>query len=113
MKSSSAVCVAAIKALCEATDVQIENSQIVDFSAAAQIAAGVSLTGSYDDSWAALEPGWKLVDINAEDAQSGLLLESPGPSADDWKVFSFVEVIEKKDLNLKILHFINKLSCKH
>ena len=86
LKSSSAVCVAAIKALCEATGVQIENSQIVDFSAAAQIAAGVSLTGSYDDSWAALEPGWKLVDINAEDARSGLLLESPGPSADDWKV---------------------------
>ena len=86
LKSSSAVSVAAIRALCDATEIELENSDIVDLSATAQLAAGVSLTGSYDDSWAAVEGGWKLVDINAEDARSGLLLESPGPSADDWDV---------------------------
>jgi len=86
LKSSSAVSVAAIRALCDATEIELENADIVDLSATAQLAAGVSLTGSYDDSWAAVEGGWKLVDINAEDARSGLLLESPGPSADDWDV---------------------------
>ena len=45
LKSSSAVSVAAIKALCEANEIQLDNAQIVD-----------------------------------------LLLESPGPSADDWNV---------------------------
>ena len=86
LKSSSAVAVAAIKALCAATEVEIENADIIDIAANAQLAAGVSITGSYDDSWAALEGGWKLIDANAEDARSGLLLESQGPPADDWKV---------------------------
>ncbi|MBT4066770.1 MAG: hypothetical protein HOE76_06095 [Euryarchaeota archaeon] len=86
LKSSAAVSVAAIRALCAATDTELDNSQIVDLSAAAQLAAGVSLTGSYDDSWAAVEGGWKLVDINAQDARSGVLLESKGPSSDDWNV---------------------------
>ena len=86
LKSSSAVAVAAIKALCAATEVEIENADIIDIAANAQLAAGVSITGSYDDSWAALEGGWKLIDANAEDARSGLLLESQGPPTDDWKV---------------------------
>ncbi len=86
LKSSAAVSVAAIRALCAATETELDNSQIVDLSAAAQLAAGVSLTGSYDDSWAAVEGGWKLVDINAQDARSGVLLESKGPSSDDWNV---------------------------
>ena len=86
LKSSSAISVAAIKALCDATGLELENADIVDIAAAAQLSAGVSITGSYDDSWAALEGGWKLVDANAEDARSGLLLESEGPSADDWTV---------------------------
>tara|TARA_B100000459_G_C8592647_1_gene208427 strand:- start:97 stop:978 length:882 start_codon:yes stop_codon:yes gene_type:complete len=86
LKSSSAVSVAAIKALCDATGLELENADIIDIAAAAQLSAGVSITGSYDDSWAALEGGWKLVDANAEDARSGLLLESEGPSSDDWTV---------------------------
>ena len=86
LKSSAAVSVAAIRALCDATGLELENADIVDLAASAQLSAGVSITGSYDDSWAALEGGWKLVDANAEDARSGLLLESPGPSSDDWAV---------------------------
>ncbi|MAX46153.1 MAG: shikimate kinase [Euryarchaeota archaeon] len=86
LKSSSAVSVAAIKALCDATGLELENADIIDIAAAAQLSAGVSITGSYDDSWAALEGGWKLVDANAEDARSGLLLESEGPSSEDWTV---------------------------
>ena len=86
LKSSSAVAVAAIKALCDASDYNLENADIVDIAAAAQLASGVSITGSYDDTWAALEGGWKLVNSNAEDARSGVLLESPGPNSDDWNV---------------------------
>ena len=86
LKSSSAISVAAIKALCDASEYDLENGDIVDIAAAAQLACGVSLTGSYDDTWAALEGGWKLVDSNAADARSGLLLESPGPNSDDWNV---------------------------
>lgn len=90
LKSSAAVSIAAIKALCDATETELENPDIVDISAAAQLAAGVSITGSYDDSWAALEGGWKLIDANAEDARSGLLLESQGPSSEDWKVILII-----------------------
>lgn len=86
LKSSSAVAIAAIKALCDASDYTLENADIVDIAAAAQLASGVSITGSYDDSWAALEGGWKLINANAEDARSGVLLESPGPNSDDWNV---------------------------
>ena len=86
LKSSAAVSIAAIKALCSATEIELDNAQIVDIAAAAQLSSGVSLTGSYDDSWAAIEGGWKLIDINAEDARTGILLESQGPTAEDWKV---------------------------
>ena len=86
LKSSSAISVAAIRALCDATDSTLDNADIVDIAAAAQLAAGVSITGSFDDSWAAIEGGWKLVDTNAESAQQGLLLESEGPKSEDWKV---------------------------
>ena len=86
LKSSAAVSIAAIKALCFATEIVLDNAQIVDIAAAAQLSSGVSLTGSYDDSWAAIEGGWKLIDINAEDARTGVLLESQGPTAEDWKV---------------------------
>lgn len=86
LKSSSAVSVAAIKALCDATGIELENADIVDIAASAQLASGVSITGSYDDSWAAIEGGWKLIDANAPDAKSGLLLESQGPLSEDWAV---------------------------
>ena len=86
LKSSSAVAVAAIRALCDATNTELSNGEIVDIAAAAQLASGVSITGSYDDSWAAIEGGWKLIDISAETAEQGLLLESPGPNSEDWTV---------------------------
>jgi shikimate kinase len=86
LKSSSAIAVAAIKALCDASDYSLDNADIVDIAAAAQITSGVSITGSYGDSWAALEGGWKLIDANAADARSGVLLESPGPNSEDWNV---------------------------
>ncbi len=85
LKSSAAVSVAAIRALADAMDIEMTNADIVDISAKAQSASGVSLTGSVDDSWAAAEGGWKLVDPNRPAAE-GILLEGDGPNAEDWDV---------------------------
>ena len=72
LKSSSAVAVAAIKALCDASDYNLENTDIVDIAAAAQLASGVSITGSYDDTWAALEGGgnWSIPTQRMQEAVS-------------------------------------------
>ena len=59
--------------LCDATDTEIENHQLMHMAALAQIDAGVSLTGSIGDAWAAAEGGWKLIDINAETIREGVL----------------------------------------
>ncbi len=85
LKSSAAVSVAAIRALAAAMDIEMTNAEIVDISAKAQSASGVSLTGSVDDSWAAAEGGWKLVDPNRPAAE-GILLEGDGPKSEDWDV---------------------------
>ena len=50
LKSSAAISVAALRALADATSKELANSDIVDMAAKAQLAAGVSLTGSVDDA---------------------------------------------------------------
>ena len=60
---------------------------VVDIATIAQLSSGVSLTGSIDDSWAAISGGWKLIDINAESASSGIIMEASGPVSEDWRVF--------------------------
>lgn len=89
LKSSAAVAVAALRALADSTSLQLSNSEIVDMAAKAQLAAGVSLTGSVDDAWAAAEGGWKLVDPNLPAAE-GVILQGQGPDADDWDVLILV-----------------------
>ncbi len=86
LKSSAAISIAAIKALCEATGTELEDAEIVSLSSQSQINAGVSITGSIDDAWACLTKGWKLIDANAEDITSGVIMEGPGPNPDDWIV---------------------------
>ncbi len=83
LKSSAAVSIAALRALCQATEKALANSDLVDMAADSQMRAGVSITGSIDDAWAAAEGGWKLVDTSLPAAE-GVLLESPGPAAEDW-----------------------------
>ena len=86
LKSSAAVSIAAIKALCEATDTELSDAEIVNLSSQAQIRAGVSITGSIDDSWACLTKGWKLIDANAENVSDGVVMSGPGLNSDDWIV---------------------------
>ena len=86
LKSSAATSVAAVKALCEATQTSLDDADIVSLSSQAQTASGVSITGSIDDSWACLTKGWKLIDANAEDISSGVIMEGSGLNPDDWIV---------------------------
>lgn len=86
LKSSAALSVAGIKALCEATNTDLSDFEIVSLSSQAQINAGVSITGSIDDSWACLTKGWRLINANAEDIESGVVMSGPGPNPDDWIV---------------------------
>ena len=73
LKSSAAISIAAVKALCEATESELSDSQIVAISSQSQINAGVSITGSIDDS-------------NAETIDSSVVMEGPGLNPDDWIV---------------------------
>ncbi len=85
LKSSSALCIAAFRALGDSTTTQVSDVRAVELAGQAQIHAGVSLTGSIDDAWACATTGWKLVDPQAE-VQSGVLLEGDGPNPEDWTI---------------------------
>lgn len=86
LKSSSALCVAATRALCDSTDTTLELHEIVAIAVDAQLRAGITLTGSIDDTWACAAGGWKLINANEPDVAQGLLLEGDGPAKDDWMV---------------------------
>ena len=85
LKSSAATSIGALRALCDATETQLEPADLVALSAQAQLKAGVSLTGSIDDAWACSTQGWKLVDIQVPVAE-GVLLTGEGPKSDEWTV---------------------------
>jgi shikimate kinase len=101
LKSSSALCIAALRALCDATNTSLEDSVMVDLARDIQLAAGVSLTGSIDDAWASLTGGWKLVDINAENSAEGIIMESPGLPSADWEVVIVLGKERKKTPSLE------------
>ena len=85
LKSSAAVAVAALRALAESTGKNLAITELIDLAGIAQLASGVSITGSKDDAWAAATEGWKVIDPNVPAAE-GVLLEGNGPVADDWAV---------------------------
>lgn len=86
LKSSSALCVAAVRALCDATDTSLELHEVVAIAVDAQVRAEITLTGSIDDTWACASGGWKLVNANEPDVAQGLLLEGEGPARNEWTV---------------------------
>lgn len=85
LKSSAATCIAALRALENATENTLEPHDRVHLAATAQLAAGVSLTGSIDDAWGCMTPGWKLIDVQSP-VSEGVLLEHEGLSSDEWIV---------------------------
>ena len=86
LKSSSALCVAAVRALCDSTDTTLELHELVAIAVDAQFRAGITLTGSIDDTWACATGGWKLINANEADVAQGVLLEGEGPAKEDWTV---------------------------
>ena len=86
LKSSAAIAIAALKALADSTQAEVSDEEYVAMAAQAQIEANVSITGSIDDAWACLTPGWKLIDPRAESISEGVLFEGNGPKADNWLV---------------------------
>ena len=86
LKSSSALCVAAVRALCDSTDTALELHELVAIAVDAQLRAGITLTGSIDDTWACASGGWKLINANEADVAQGVLLEGNGPASEDWMV---------------------------
>ena len=86
LKSSSALCVAAVRALCDSTDTALESHELVAIAVDAQLRAGITLTGSIDDTWACATGGWKLINANEADVAQGVLLEGNGPTSEDWMV---------------------------
>lgn len=86
LKSSAAVAVAGLRALADATDTDLATSNLVELAGAAQLAAGVSMTGAYDDAWAAAAPGWRVVDVGAASAEERVVMEGEGLDPEDWRV---------------------------
>lgn len=85
LKSSAAMCIAATRALCDATGLDLEPHAMVHLAALAQLKSGVSLTGSIDDAWGCMTPGWKLVDVQAPISE-GVLIEDQSLKPEDWSV---------------------------
>lgn len=100
LKSSAATCIAALRALCDASSIVLEEPTMVHLAATAQLAAGVSLTGSIDDAWGCMKPGWKLVDVQAPITE-GVLLENKGLSSDDWIVVLVLRGEREQQPNLQ------------
>ena len=101
LKSSAAVSIAALRSLCDATENDLETHRLVELSAQAQFQAGVSLTGSIDDSWACSTKGWKLIDINSDTIEEGVIIQGRGPESSDWTVLIISRDKEKQPVTLE------------
>ena len=58
------------RALDKASWTGLSDFEIVDLAVEAQIRSGCSITGSMDDTWAAMSPGWKVVDPSVPSIES-------------------------------------------
>ncbi len=73
LKSSSALACAALRALNNCSWTGLNNYMIADLASKSQKLSGCSITGSLDDAFASLEPGWKLVDPEMTASESVIL----------------------------------------
>ena len=80
LKSSSALSCAALRALNSCAWTGLSNSEIADIAAKSQLISNCAKTGSMDDNWASLEPGWKLVDPTLSASESIILQGDIDPS---------------------------------
>ncbi len=80
LKSSSALSCAALRALNSCSWTGLSNREIADIAAKSQLISNCAKTGSMDDNWASLEPGWKLVDPTLSASDSIILQGEIDPS---------------------------------
>ncbi len=80
LKSSSALSCAALRALNSYAWTGLSNYEIADIAAKSQLISNCAKTGSMDDNWASLEPGWKLVDPALSASESIILQGDIDPS---------------------------------
>ncbi len=83
LKSSSALCVAAFRALANSTSISLNDEEVVRLTVQAHLKSGISLTGSVDDAWACATSGWKLIDSQA-DIKDGVLMDQSDLNPDEW-----------------------------
>ncbi|RJU90809.1 MAG: hypothetical protein DWC07_02390 [Candidatus Poseidoniales archaeon] len=100
LKSSSAVAVAALRAIADAVEQQLDDAAVVELAVESQIHAGVTITGSVGDTWAAATSGWKLVDPQ-QPIRDGVLLQGEVPGGEDWDVAIVLRGERKQRPNLE------------
>ncbi len=96
LKSSSALASAAFRALNNCSWVGLSVSELADLSVRSQRMANCTVTGSMDDTWASLEPGWKLVDPNLN-AQESVIIQ--GEIEQDLTVLLFLRDMGRMEIS--------------
>ena len=66
LKSSSAVAISAIKSVIDEFGIDLNPRQIVEVAAEMQMRSGCSMTGSYDDNWAAMSLNSAIIRLESE-----------------------------------------------
>ena len=66
LKSSSAVAISAIKSVINEFGIDLNSRQIVEVAAEMQMRSGCSMTGSYDDNWAAMGLNSAIIRLESE-----------------------------------------------
>ena len=66
LKSSSAVAISAIKSVINEFGIDLNSRQIVEVAAEMQMRSGCSMTGSYDDIWAAMGLNSAIIRLESE-----------------------------------------------
>jgi shikimate kinase len=97
LKSSSALSCAALKALNNATWAGLNDFEIIDLAVSSQRHAGCTISGSMDDTWAAISSGWKLVDPYQK-AEESILLEGD-LEENTYQIFLILRGRRSNDIN--------------
>ena len=66
LKSSSAVAISAIKSVIQEFEIDLDPRQIVEVAAEMQMRSGCSMTGAYDDNWAAMGMNSAIIRLESE-----------------------------------------------
>jgi len=86
LNSSSAVGMAAVRALAQATGTDLSDAMAVDLVVYAHATSGISEWGDPAQAWASAVPGWH-VSVIGHSADEGRVLHGPSPNPEDYRCF--------------------------